>query len=404
LRAGVSQRELSFPGCSPAYISRIEAGDRIPSLQLLREMGQRLGVSEDYLATGARTALVTDRNPLLVEAEVALRLEDYDLAGKLYDQAMGQARDNFTRAEALEGLGHVAYRRGEPREAIRLLQRSLELSRVEPAERPGTTEILARSHAALGEADVAAELLGPSMERFRSENDPVNRVRFAALLGHALIDLGRFDEAEDVITEGLEAARQVKDPVTRAAVLWSQARPSAEEGRSDRGAEYARRALEILRTTEQSHFIGLTHQLLASLYNDLGRSHDALALLEEGWPTLAATATPIQIAHYKIEEARARAGVGEKERAAAVAMEAVGSLGQARHEDAGRAYALLGEIFADLGDTARANELLELAIEILEAQPTNRYLIAAYKRKAALLREDGRVDEAIALLERGLGT
>jgi transcriptional regulator with XRE-family HTH domain len=43
---------LSFPGCSPAYISRIEAGDRIPSLQLLREMGQRLGVSEDYLATG----------------------------------------------------------------------------------------------------------------------------------------------------------------------------------------------------------------------------------------------------------------------------------------------------------------------------------------------------------------
>ena len=51
-RAGLSQRQLSFPGCSPAYISRIEAGDRIPSLQLLRKMGQRLGVSEDYLATG----------------------------------------------------------------------------------------------------------------------------------------------------------------------------------------------------------------------------------------------------------------------------------------------------------------------------------------------------------------
>src|SRR5215213_3318193 len=52
-KAGLSQRQLSFPGCSPAYISRIESGDRIPSLQLLRELGRRLSVSEDYLATGS---------------------------------------------------------------------------------------------------------------------------------------------------------------------------------------------------------------------------------------------------------------------------------------------------------------------------------------------------------------
>jgi tetratricopeptide (TPR) repeat protein len=84
-------------------------------------------------------------------------------------------------------------------------------------------------------------------------------------------------------------------------------------------------------------------------------------------------------------------------------MEAVGALRDTQPQDAGRAYSLLGEIFADLGDTARANELLELAIEILESQPPNRYLVAAYKRRAALLREAGKVDDAIALLERGLG-
>src|SRR5688572_19916466 len=123
-RAGLSQRDLSFPGCSPAYISRIEAGDRIPSLQLLREMGQRLGVSEDYLATGVRAARAFDRNQLLVDAEVALRLDDYEVAGTLYEQALEQARDNFTRADALEGLGNLAFLRGEPREAIRLLERS----------------------------------------------------------------------------------------------------------------------------------------------------------------------------------------------------------------------------------------------------------------------------------------
>ena len=71
-RAGLSQRQLSFPGCSPAYISRIESGERIPSLQLLRELGRQLGVSEDYLATGSE--IPGDRAGLLVEAEVALRL------------------------------------------------------------------------------------------------------------------------------------------------------------------------------------------------------------------------------------------------------------------------------------------------------------------------------------------
>ena len=47
-RAGLSQRRLAFPGCSAAYISRIESGDRIASLQVLRELARRLDVSEDY--------------------------------------------------------------------------------------------------------------------------------------------------------------------------------------------------------------------------------------------------------------------------------------------------------------------------------------------------------------------
>jgi transcriptional regulator with XRE-family HTH domain len=50
--AGLSQRELAFPGCSAAYISRIEQGLRAPSLQVLRELGRRVGTSEDWLAFG----------------------------------------------------------------------------------------------------------------------------------------------------------------------------------------------------------------------------------------------------------------------------------------------------------------------------------------------------------------
>jgi transcriptional regulator with XRE-family HTH domain len=50
---GLSQRELSEPGVSYAYISRIEAGARRPSLTALRKLATRLGVTALYLETGS---------------------------------------------------------------------------------------------------------------------------------------------------------------------------------------------------------------------------------------------------------------------------------------------------------------------------------------------------------------
>ena len=52
LRAGLSQRQLSEPGVSYAYISRIEAGVRTPSVKVLRKLAPKLGVSVAWLETG----------------------------------------------------------------------------------------------------------------------------------------------------------------------------------------------------------------------------------------------------------------------------------------------------------------------------------------------------------------
>ena len=49
---GLSQRELAFPGCSYAYISRLEAGMRRPSLNVLLKLAVILDVSPRYLAWG----------------------------------------------------------------------------------------------------------------------------------------------------------------------------------------------------------------------------------------------------------------------------------------------------------------------------------------------------------------
>jgi len=53
LDRGLSQRELASPGVSYAYISRIEAGTRQPSVKALRRLAAKLGVSPEYLETGS---------------------------------------------------------------------------------------------------------------------------------------------------------------------------------------------------------------------------------------------------------------------------------------------------------------------------------------------------------------
>src|SRR5437868_11354469 len=90
LAAGLSQRELAFPGCTAVYICRIERGDRVPSLQVLRELARRVGVAEDYLATGTETASEADA---LLDADVALRLDQPELAEHLYTQALERTTD-----------------------------------------------------------------------------------------------------------------------------------------------------------------------------------------------------------------------------------------------------------------------------------------------------------------------
>src|SRR5438552_8746743 len=113
-RSGLSQRQLAFPGCSAVYISRIERGERVPSLQLLRELGLRLGVHEDYLASGE---LPPQGDPLL-DAEVALRLDQVELAGPQFTQALERGGDDVARARALAGLAQLAAREGNLDDAV----------------------------------------------------------------------------------------------------------------------------------------------------------------------------------------------------------------------------------------------------------------------------------------------
>src|SRR5213592_1218600 len=109
IERGLSQRDLSSPGVSYAYISRIEAGARRPSVKALRQLARKLGVSVEYLETGSDLRDVDERELRLADAELKLRLVDDPAAARatiqeILDGAVG-AGDTGSALRARIALG-----------------------------------------------------------------------------------------------------------------------------------------------------------------------------------------------------------------------------------------------------------------------------------------------------------
>src|SRR3954468_6096733 len=115
LERGLSQRDLSEPGVSYAYISRIEAGARSPSVKALRKLSRRLGVSVDYLETGREIGVADQRDLDLNDAELELRLGNEAEAEARFHVLRDEARaagDHPSASRAIIGLGFAAAKRG----------------------------------------------------------------------------------------------------------------------------------------------------------------------------------------------------------------------------------------------------------------------------------------------------
>src|SRR3954469_6290661 len=139
LERGLSQRELSEPGVSYAYISRIEGGARRPSVKALRKLAQKLGVSADYLETGSEIRESDARELRIADAELELRLAENPTEAEerlrgLREESLA-AGDSLASARTEIALGLAAAATGRNSEAIERLEAGLELSPVSPAAR-----------------------------------------------------------------------------------------------------------------------------------------------------------------------------------------------------------------------------------------------------------------------------
>lgn len=400
-RAGLSQRQLAFQGCSPAYISRIEAGERIPSLQLLRELGKRLGVSEDYLARGEATSAEPPSTARELEAELALRLDDIEAAETLYGELLNRATSDREKAGALGGLGQIAFRRGDPVAAKERLEEALALIGPDDLLPASLADTLGRAYAQLAELEEAIALFERSLEFAEAREDIVDTIRFSVLLANALIDSGNLSRAEVLLGHTIARSQDLGDPLVRARVYWSQSRLHAFKEQPDIAARYARKALETIERTEDTRYIARAHELLAHIELDRGASEEGLRLVRRSLDLLGSEGTPLEFHKFRLDEARALAQLGHIEEAASIAMESAGALLAIQPLEAARGYGLIADAFKALGETARALELYELAAEAHEATP-NRYLSAIYSNLADLLEQEGRKDEAFEFLKKAV--
>jgi tetratricopeptide (TPR) repeat protein len=399
LAAGLSQRALAFPGCSAAYISRLEAGERVPSLQLLRKLAVKLNADENYLATGV--ASPRGRPTELVEAEIALRLDEVDRAARLFERVVQGVSDPRARAEALAGTGRVAFSRGDYDGAVKAIGEALEVEPETALAMPGAVETLGRAYRRLGEVDSAIGVFERALDQARAHDDGVATNRFAVLLACAHIENGRFGRAQELLGQTLADESATADAAARARLLWSQSRQLTEKGHHDAAARYARRSLELLELTEDTQYLARAQQLLGSIELERGNPEEALEVLRAGRTLLAEPTDTVLATRIRLDEARALAALGQREEAAAEAGAVSNLLREADPRDSGRSYAALAGVFADLGDSARAIELYELAAELLE-EMSNPYVAEVYEQLGRLLEEQGRRDEALDLFKQAL--
>ncbi|MEJ7567708.1 MAG: helix-turn-helix domain-containing protein [Gaiellaceae bacterium] len=393
--AGLTQRALSFPGCTSAYISRIENGARVPSFQLLREFATRLDVSADYLATG-----VSAPPPLseLEEAELLLRLGQHKEAEEIFTRWASKERH---RGQALAGLGSLAYHEGDLERAADFLSEARELLGERWRLHPSTVETLIRTLAASGRLEEAVAAATAALASTTDE-EPVARERFQVLLANALIDGGAYGRAIEILGDALgRAHEQGSEPIRLAQLLWTQSRLHAARGEHDLAGDYARRAVAVVDLTEFAAYSARARQVVAYIENERGDPDAAILALDEGWSAMEQSSDTNLKVIYIIERARALAAKGQIDDARELAVNALETTAGLGPIDRARALTTVGDVLALSGAEDIALRVFSEAAADLEqiGSPMARDVLTKW---ADLLERLGRRDEGFDILKRAL--
>src|SRR6476646_1069313 len=292
---GLSLRQVAGPGCSPGYLSRVERGQRVPSVSVMADLADKLGVTlEDLGGRDIRTRIPETR---LLDLELAARIGD-ETAGVDARRALDDARrigDRRAESRLLEVLAHLAAEARRDAEAVRLCEQAIEAAPVPASSRarPALHEALGRAHAGLGQMSRSIEVLRAAFDDVRAEPaDPGLAVRFGVLLASAYTDAGRPEDAYQTLDLVSTERDMLSDPLAHARLEWAISRTYAEHGQVDLAERYARRVVSALACGEHLLLLGRSHMLLGSILLDRSRRAEADAELRRATEVLERGGAP----------------------------------------------------------------------------------------------------------------
>ncbi len=403
---GLSQRELSSPGVSYAYISRIEAGARQPSVKALRKLARKLGVSADFLETGKEVRADEERELRLSEAELKLRLERDPSAAeddfRTLLQEATEAADNEAVLRARLGLGEAAARRGDYEEAIRQLETPLQEAELSPLSHADVYATLARSYSALGRADRAVELLERCLDevRKRAPEDLAAEVRYASYLSYALADLRDLAAARQVVQDVLARAEGAADPYSKIRLYWSLARLSLMEGKPRLALRQIHGAIGLLEATEDTRQLARAHLFCGETLLDEGDAEAAVPHLVQAEKALGDAGDAADLGWLWSEQARQRTLAGHHSEAADLARRALEILKDSDPLKLARAHAALAQAHAAAGSADDAHAEYERAVDLFARESLWQEAASTSRAWAQALRVAGRDQDAFEVLDR----
>lgn len=346
---GLSLRNIAFEGCSPSYLSRVEAGQRVPSTPILVRLAAALGTDIETLLGRTIDGRIAEGD--LLQCELAARL-DGTAARRLTEELLESARafgDKSAESRLLELLGLLALDARKDDQAIRLLEEAREATKPRPRERSSLFRELGRAYAAVGDYGRSIAILSEAFEDAEAEPvDPSLAAQFGNYLSNAYTDQGSFAQAEAVLARLLR-----HEPLLSESSLlrleWSLARTYGEQGRAVLAEAYARRAIARLRSSEERRTLGNAHLLLAGTLISQQRFGEASSHLDQAERRLDGEPGP-DLAWLTLERARLALGQERIDDADLQARQALEQTASTEPTHAAVAYYVLAEVALARGD------------------------------------------------------
>ncbi|MER6328114.1 helix-turn-helix domain-containing protein [Streptomyces sp. NPDC001034] len=372
LQQGKSQSELTGPGMSAAYLSRLESGARPPTERAVAYLAEQLAVPVESFAQYSENDLAD----LVMTLSSRPQGERDGEIRDLLDDALSTAVDvdATTRWEALDLFARQHSALGEFQEERAVLEKlevmSRELNR--PALHVYILQRIARCCRNLGDMEGARRSAQEALELTRRHQLRVltaDLVRVKLLLISAEAELGNLAEAAALSTEVCESLPH-GEGVLAAEAYWTASTVRARQGNFGQAFELIEKALAAVESREELT-LWMRLRLAAaslSLQSLPPRLERAQCLLTEVEPALKLAGPPRNVQELLLLKAQLAYRQGYMERSSELVAAAEGDVHLLTYRDQIRFRLLREMLAAHAGDPGADHRLRELAAQVQAAR------------------------------------